>query len=445
MGAVTIGTGYGLWEASRNSYLSNATTLNCFQIYFENQGLITMTNIKSMVNSEGEETPPYTITITNICNDAKEMQLRLNIQKETTADIGALTIKAAGNIEKNTILYKNLDNTKTSDKNTAASKLVGKVRLEPKETIRTNVKLWFDERKAPNMDSNSILRARFEIIDTESSIKATLTETILQEAEFIDSKDAPNFELASYGEEGLYSINMPEGKYYYYRGVVNNNYVRFANRVWRIVGINPDNSVKLILDSSVVETNYSNRSNSMDYTGYKYVYNQENVNNEIENYLENWYRENIYERGFDGYVVEEDFCNDSSNRRVNYVTIFGAYDRLVNGKMPEATCPSTTADFGGIYNQKIGLITADEVALAGGLYGMNNYNYYLYNGDTFYTASPAEYVNNAANVFVVTNTGAIAIERTDSNLAVRPVINLISTVTYQGAGTVDNPYIIDID
>ena len=73
------------------------------------------------------------------------------------------------------------------------------------------------------------------------------------------------------------------GKSYYYRGVINDNYVKFAGFYWRIVRINGDDTVRIIYDGTQAHTNgdsikdrhigemYFN-SNSSDnaYLGYMY-------------------------------------------------------------------------------------------------------------------------------------------------------------------------------
>ena len=50
---LTIGTGYGLWVATKESTEKSATTLNCFKVYFSNGDTIEMKNIDSVVNEEG--------------------------------------------------------------------------------------------------------------------------------------------------------------------------------------------------------------------------------------------------------------------------------------------------------------------------------------------------------------------------------------------------------
>ena len=443
--ALTISTGYGLYISTSENNDKDATTLNCFKVYFSNTDTIELRNINPVVNEEGEESSPYTLTITNICDGTKELQLRLNILEETTFKTKALTISSAGHIELKPTLYSNLSNSKTTNENAIQSKLIGKISIEPNETIRTNIKLWFDERKTSEIKKEDIFKAQFELIDTESTIKSPFYEVILSNESDIDKKNNPSFESSSYTNEGLYQMTSNEGKHYYFRGVVNNNYVKFGNYIWRIVGINPDNSVRLILDKSATTMNYSVYQNAIDYTGLKYIYNNVTINNNVSDYLEQWYKTNITDRGLDKHVVASTFCNDSSYFVNGYNTYFNGFTRLITDKRPTLTCPTTNADFGGIYKQKIGLITADEVALAGGVYNTNNYNYYLSNGESFFTMTGAEYNNLTAYMFIVTNTGSISTAPTTTAYGIRPVINLDPTLTVSGSGTTENPYTIDIE
>lgn len=444
---LSLGTGYGLWLSSKNPDDSNVRDIDCFRIYYENNGILEVNKIKPVLEEEGLSSSPYTVTITNICDSEREVQLRLNTIKDTTVKVDALTLNAAGNIEVKNTLYKNLETTKTSEEDVTQSKLIGKTKISPNETVRTNIRIWFDERKLPNITSDkNYYKGHIEIIDSAATIKPSIYETILKEPSSIDSKKAPNFNEIATTEEGMYSIAATNGKYYYYRGVVNNNYVKFANYIWRIVGVNPDKSIKLVLDKPATTMKYSLHTNAMDYTGFKYDYNREDVNNEITTFLENWYNNNIKNRNLDSYVVEHGFCNDSSLRTKSGHTYFGAYDRLDGETIqPSVICPVTNIDFGGTYVQKIGLLTADEVALAGAVVEENNYNYYLYNGGSFFTASPAESYGNKAYMMIVTNTGSIGIARTDETYDVRPVINIVSSLTYEGSGTQTNPYVIDVD
>ena len=439
---ITIGTGYGLWTATKSKNEKSSITLDCFKVYYSGEETISLKNIRPVINEEGIESSPYTLTITNTCENPKELQVRLNILKDTTVNLNSLTIQAAGNIEQDTTLYKNLTNVKTADEETIQSKMIGLITINPNETVRTNIKLWFDEKKVNSISREDLFKARFELIDSELAIKPTLSEMLLNNAQSINNKKTPDYSSISTTEEDLYSIDTDEGKKYYYRGIVNNNYLKFGNYIWRIVGLNADNSIKIILDKPISNERYSEYVNAPDYTGFKYIYNGATVNNSINDILTNWYLEN-YNNDLDKYVVSANYCNDASYTIKNYHTYFNGYERIINSSNPTMNCPKPTSDFGGIYNQKIGLITADEIMFAGGNYGTDNTSYYLANGEAFYTGTPSEYYNYKASVFYVSSTGSLETITPNEYLGIRPVISLKSDIIVSGTGTHDDPFTID--
>ena len=440
--SITLGTTYSVWLANQEHSDFNTTTLECFKVYFSNGNNYELSNIQSVPNEEGKKSTPNTIAVTNICSEEKELQIRLNILKDNTMDTKALTIDASGYIEQDTILYNNLESKKTAQEDVSTSRLIGIIKVEPNQTVRTNIKLWFDERKVPLVNEEAIFKAKYELIDTASSIKSTFAEMLLKNASEIDAKGNPDFNTIATSNDGLFVKNENETKTYYYRGKVDNNYVFFANQLWRVVSIK-NNQVKLISEKSVGNINYSFYSNAIDYTGTKLIFNNVLTDNDITKYLNEWYQNNIVANKLDSYLEETAYCNDSSNYIKMYHTYFSAYDRLVTTKAPTLTCPETKADFGGSYNMKVGLITADEVSLAGGVFNVNNPNYYLNNGEHYYTMTPLEYYNYQAYLVSVNPSGAIVPATPTSMLGVRPVIVLNKDITVSGEGTIGNPYTID--
>ena len=98
--------------------------------------------------------------------------------------------------------------------------------------------------------------------------------------------------------------------------------------------------------------------------------------------------------------------------------------------------------------ENIGLISAEEVVLAGGAYKKNNTSYFLYNSSVpnyYWTLSPAYYdpTQKNGNVFVVDKNGA----PTDwtrnlltNNYYLRPIITINGNFEMSGDGTINNPY-----
>ncbi len=93
----------------------------------------------------------------------------------------------------------------------------------------------------------------------------------------------------------------------------------------------------------------------------------------------------------------------------------------------------------------IGLISADEINMAGGRYGYANTKYYLYSTNAYWTMTLSNTsVHNGAKYFGVNSNGTLT-EMSDQNsvATIRPVINLKSDILYcSGDGTASNPYII---
>ena len=189
----------------------------------------------------------------------------------------------------------------------------------------------------------------------------------------------------------------------------------------------------------------------------------ENVNNsDIKNYLDNWYQNNLSDVD-DKISKDATFCNNRNKSTISNVTynnfgyginptIYG-YERMYNwtsqGKLGPTLACETNDTFSvnrgnGELTYPIGLITADEVNMAGGISGSVNSIYYLYTGDSYLTMSPASFSNYFASTMIsVYTTGAIGAPDAWTGLGVRPVINLdTSKITFTGSGTMQDPYVI---
>ena len=292
----------------------------------------------------------------------------------------------------------------------------------------------------------------------------------------------PNFSQVATTNEGVYKTQDDWGDSYYFRGAVDNNWVKFAGFYWRIIRINGDGSIRLIYngtstattgESTQIGTSTFNSSyNDNAYVGYmygstgasSYAATHANTNNStIKEVLDNWYQTNIASKGYGNKVsTEAGFCGDrepstssstsnGSGGTGTTTTYYGGYIRLVNStKSPTLKCKNSsdlyTVSGSGKGNKAlsnpVGLITADEISIAGGLYTRNNSSYYLYTNQAYCTMSPLYFPSNTAEVFFVNSDGGIGHSWVNSGYGVRPVINLSADVKITGTGTSDNPYIV---
>ena len=265
--------------------------------------------------------------------------------------------------------------------------------------------------------------------------------------------------------QGLYytSTNTEDNKVtYYFRGALENNYVSFANNTWRIVRINEDGSVRLIKQDVIGTSSFNTNITDAAYIGYMYgtpssttyAATHANINSStIKTALDTWYQNNLI--NYSSIIADSGFCGDrslSSGTGIGRTsTIYGAGGRLATNKTPQFKCPqsndlytTTTSTKGNkALTYPIGLITADEVAYAGGVYIVTNESYYLANGNNFWTMSPFT-SSSGAGVWGVYPDGYLDSGIVGTGLGVRPAINLKSTVTVlSGDGTKTNPYIIN--
>ncbi len=294
-------------------------------------------------------------------------------------------------------------------------------------------------------------------------IKPLAMNTIL--ANSTVNEGTPDFSQVATTDEGVWTAEDDLGTSYYFRGAVENNYVKFAGYWWRIIRINGDGSIRMIYDGTSAHANgesssdrqtgtstYNSSYNQSYYVGYTYQTGSQRPSTQnggtastIKGVLDSWYSTNITNQGLDDKVVSSPgFCNDrntasGSNWVANGSTFYYvAYDRVYGSTQPTLQCSNTN----DIYTTKVGLITADEVRMAGGTISSNS-SYYLYTGQTYWTVS-SSYYNGYARVFAVYSTGNPGDWGANDTIGVRPVLNLSADVTISGgSGTMDNPYVVN--
>ena len=294
----------------------------------------------------------------------------------------------------------------------------------------------------------------------------------------------------------LASTEDDYGTSYYFRGAVKNNYVEFANKCWRIVRITGDGSVKLVLhnDNTTGAANpCSSANNSTNaafarysgttytsafnekyddnaYVGFKYgtvgasdyATTHANTNNStILTNLETWYTNNL--KTYADTIADTVWCNDKTNVTdttfdpwgwtpngygyAKNVTYYGATQRLVSksgsagGTGPSLKCNGELSKI----TFKVGLITADELAFSGSIYGNYNRSTYLQENtgtNWWWSLSPSGFNGNYARVWRVYS-GSLDHNNVSDDNGVRPVISLISSTNVTGDGTSENPFIVE--
>ena len=244
-------------------------------------------------------------------------------------------------------------------------------------------------------------------------------------------------------ESGLYvSTDTNTGDpTYYFRGNVENNYVSFAGFTWRIVRINEDGTIRIIMQDGINNnTTYKFNSNTQNYS---YMYY---TNSEVKPIIEKWYQENIGNKSDLAKNIANGnyYCEQSKVKASSNYTSGSTNSVTYNSYKPNFKC-KIDANGKGIVNSSIGLLTYDEIIHAGGYYGKLNSNYYLYNLlFNWWTMSPVGFnnSNNYAFIWHIATTGQVSDSTVDYSDVLRPVLNMSINTLVSGNGTNSNPYIV---
>ena len=308
-------------------------------------------------------------------------------------------------------------------------------------------------------------------------------ETIkLGSTELVVNSETPDFSKIATTNEGLFKTQDDLGTSYYFRGAVDNNWVKFGKDssgkdiYWRIIRINGDGSIRMIYTGTTAPTEstkvvmtgpgtqigtskFNSSPDKAEYVGYMYTSGQQygtSTDSTIKTTIDNWYAGTTLK---DNPLVSKDqiFCNDrspSSTQTAAWTSTgwysYGAYGRLVSNKTPTLKCPTASDKFtvnvskgNGSLTYPVGLITADEIAMAGGVNGSSNSSYYLYTNQNYW--SGPSYFNGSttsAFEFYVGFSGGINSYIVYSDYGARPVISLSSKTKLSGSGTYNDIYTV---
>ena len=348
----------------------------------------------------------------------------------------------------------------------------------------------------------------------------------------IEAKTAPSFASTETGNKGMYSYTEGTGKTYYYRGAVDNNWVKYGkfkedqivyrgfydenstdevwhdsvkyrfnyidystlsecqaglptsgnisypstfnfnckevtyahkgdDMYWRIIRVDKDNKIKMIYAGSKapsestkvattgVNTNmgftaYNNDYDQAEYVGFQYTVGSQRgttTNSTIKTYLDNWYTKYFNENVSTSRFIKTTFCNDRNTSitwsSTGSIFEYASYTRL-SADTPTPTFECNTAD---VVTNNLGLITADEIVLAGGKYATD---FYLNNNMSYWAGSPSEFDGASSNVSVLSSVYGLLVDRANYRFyAARGVVSLSSESKLLGSGTYNDVYTVN--
>ena len=382
--------------------------------------------------------------------------------------------------------------------------------------------LWVKDNTG-NVIISDVLDARLEGWKTILINNGNGAATVDAAKAYIEGKTTsttPNFSTVATTNEGMYSAQDDLGTSYYFRGAVDNNWLKYGKYTkdmyncnngtisatdtgnsctkiassgddiyWRIIRINGDGSIRMIYSgitpptesTKVIKTEDTSLGNSpfnanrdkAEYVGYMYTIGEQHgtsKSSDIKTYLDNWYANYTDLNKTGTKITDQIYCNDRTASTsdvaystTNYTTLtiwnstgteyyYGASGRIAKDNNPMLTCAVDSDRFtvnkiNGKGNSSltypIGLITIDEVEMAGNNWSERNTSYYLLTMNDW-LGSP-NYFRSGVSIaygFYADNSGFLDLGPVSADFEVHPVVSLSSKAKLSGNGTYSNPYTV---
>lgn len=314
----------------------------------------------------------------------------------------------------------------------------------------------------------------------------------------IDSSKNINYNvLASVANtNGVYKLDGFDN-IYFYRGDVDNNLI-FNNMCWKIVRTTETNGVKILYnglpdngkcnntgaDTEIGKSAYNDKDNHNAYVGYMYgkestdaLLAHENINDSaIKKTIDNWFEKNM--NNVIQYLDDEPYYCDRTIATNSSNNVLGAdYSNAGGGQGLTAYSSSSRSSYytktlypsleieaprdsftiqpekgNGNLNFPVGLLTSDEIVLAGyNSYNSNTSNYktskiYLYTGEIWWSMTPAAFLSGNKAAVNLLSTDYLSAGVSSQKYGVRPVVTLNKNISVKGGdGKANSPYVIDTD
>jgi len=434
------------------------------------------------VENTGNATASYSVVLDNMVNDFDRNQdLQYTLTREGTT----------GNVAEGNLVV----GTKQI--------LIPKVEIENEEIhIYTLTLKYIEAGVDQSIDMGKELSFRVNIAEEtvtwDTAAEGTLLYALKNNQPNGTEITIPGQQASTANEKRILSVEDDYGTSYVYRGNVTNNYVNYSGMCWRIVRIQGDGTIKLILADEVGECdadtyNVNNTTSAFIETGKKITYRKNNnmsitisdktdliyETSDIPPIINSWKTKEVIRnektvKNLDtSKLVNTDWCNDmsiysddsygfSSEDGITIVykesEAIMFYYNYYYSALFRTTNPTLKCNMIGLYNSKalrytsdIGMLTIDEARFAGEYNGNENYYLSVNTGqNNYWTLTPKRDTNegwSAAMYGLPSGRNDEIIIDENSPAAVRPSIilrsDVILDVNVNGQnGTQTNPYVI---
>ena len=480
-----VGSSYALLTKSFKSK-KLSMEVGTLKIDFAEGNAINMANAAPMTDSDGLKSTPYTFTITNggdinayytvsneeeLANTLDTNYLKMRLTGSDGYDSGIKTVKELG---------------------TETYKLVDETLLATGKSVTYELRMWISQ-EAGNDIQDKVYKSKIVVNGTSNKVPLA-TDKILAKAnpenlDYNSATDAQKKEMWTFTHEATEQTTALTD--YRYIGADPNNYVKFNDELWRIIGVfdtddgtgKVEKRLKIIRNESIGNYSWDNKDTT---TGAETAYGKNEWTDARLNYLLNpghesetnggslyWNRKSgTCYKGQNNSTTSCDFTStgltDTAKSMIgdakwylggsstyNDVTPPMFYTRERGTTVYSGHSTSWIGKVGLMYPSDYGYATSGgsstnrNSCLAKELYNWDSSGYsdcknndWMYNGNIWqWTMSPRAV--NSYNVFNVIFAGCVSYYSAYTAYAGRPVVYLKSTIkVISGSGTTSSPYIL---
>lgn len=359
VGLIGIGMSYAYWRFTAIQDKTNIGASKCFSIELANQANeINLTNAYPITDAEGRKLTPYTFTLKNTCSMSAKYNLNMEMLSGTTLNSGYVAVLVNN---KDIRLLSSYDAATTVIDGSTESRTLDTGTLAGNSSKDYSISLWIDEDVTLEDDIlNKVFKSKIVIdaVATETAMEKIIASVdTTGKCPTINSDGTVNVTSDEATDGYVCSASDAYGTSYYYRGNVTNNYVKFADKYWRIIRINGDGTVRVIYDGTSVHTNgESSTDRQIGTSMFNYYWKKDNVQETTNSYV---YYDNAgvgYMYGNRDAIVEstEYYTSTSfTNTNTYYIAKEYTYDATTDRftlKDPIAVLGSVmTSDYVGYY------------------------------------------------------------------------------------------------
>ena len=290
VGLLGVGISYAWWRLSFVQDKANTAVSKCLKLELANQSNeINLTNMYPISDEEGRALTPFTFTLKNTCSMSAKYTLNLEMLEGTTLNSNYLAV-----------LVNNKDIKLLSSYNTATTVIDGSIEsrtldtgiLAPNGSKNYSISLWMDKSVTLSDDAqNKIFKSKVVVdaVATETAMEKIIASVdTTGKCPTINSDGTVNVTKVEATDGYVCSATDTYGTSYYYRGNVTNNYVKFADKYWRIIRINGDGTVRVIYDGTSAHTNgESSTDRQIGESAFNHYWKKNNIQEATNSYVYN--------------------------------------------------------------------------------------------------------------------------------------------------------------